>query len=81
MKKVYESESEGPNRRGRPLGRCKDRVKEYLGEGGMNGRGRLEQARRKCWDGERCALLPWWLPPEGTFLEGVRHQSYRKIDR
>ncbi len=29
--KVYESESEGPNRRGRPLERWKDRVK-YLGE-------------------------------------------------
>ncbi len=30
--KVYESELKGPNRRGRPPGRCKDRVEEYLGE-------------------------------------------------
>ncbi len=30
--KVYESELEGPYRRGRPLGRWKDRVEEYLGE-------------------------------------------------
>ncbi len=30
--KVYESELEGHNRRGRPLGRWKDRVEEYLGE-------------------------------------------------
>ncbi len=26
--KVYGSELEGPNKRGKPLGRCKDRVKE-----------------------------------------------------
>ncbi len=30
VKKVYESDSEGPNRRGRPFGRCKDSVEEYL---------------------------------------------------
>ncbi len=30
--KVYESELKGPKRRGRPLGRWKDRVQEYLGE-------------------------------------------------
>ncbi len=52
MKKVYESELEGPNRRGRPLGRWKVRVEEYLGERGINGRGVLEQARRECWDRE-----------------------------
>ncbi len=51
--KIYESESEGPNRRGRPLGRWKDRVEEYLGERGINGRGVLKQARRKCWDREK----------------------------
>ncbi len=43
--KVYESELEGPNRRGRPLGRWKDRVEEHLGERGINGRGVLEQVR------------------------------------
>ncbi len=32
VKKVYESELEGPNRRGKPLGRWKDWVQEYLGE-------------------------------------------------
>ncbi len=36
--KVYESESEAPDRRGRPLGRWKDRVEEYLGERGIGGR-------------------------------------------
>ncbi len=50
VKKLYESELEGPNRRGGPLGRWKDRAEGYLGERGINGRGVLEQARRECWD-------------------------------
>ncbi len=32
--KVYVSKTEGPNSRGRPLGRWKDRVKEYMSERG-----------------------------------------------
>ncbi len=32
VKKVYLSCVEGPNRRGRPLGRWEDRVKEYVSE-------------------------------------------------
>ncbi len=32
VKKVYESKLKGSNRRGRPLGRWKDRVEEYPGE-------------------------------------------------
>ncbi len=35
--KVYESELEGPNRRGRPLGRWQNRVEEYVGERGIKG--------------------------------------------
>ncbi len=34
VKKVYRSSVEGPKRKGRPLGRWKDRVKEYLRERG-----------------------------------------------
>ncbi len=30
VKKVYVSEIEGPSRKGRPLGRWKDKVKEYV---------------------------------------------------
>ncbi len=30
VKRVYLNSVEGPNRRGRPLGRWKDRVKEYV---------------------------------------------------
>ncbi len=32
--KVYVSKTVGPNSRGRPLGRWKDRVKEYMSERG-----------------------------------------------
>ncbi len=51
--KMYDSEFEGPNRRGRPLERWKNRVKEYLGEKGVSGRGALEQTRRECCDTAR----------------------------
>ncbi len=43
--KVYLSNIEGPSRRGRPLGRWEDRMKEYLSERGVRGDG-LEQARK-----------------------------------
>ncbi len=72
MKQVYESESEGSNRKGRPLGRWKDRMEECLGERGINGRGVLEQARKDCRNRER-----WG----GKFPQEARHQSYRSIDR
>ncbi len=70
---VYETELRGPDKRGRPLGRLKDWVEEYLGERGVKGRGVLEEARRKCWDRERLtgAYLPWPFP-KGMFLKGVR---------
>ncbi len=32
VKKVYVSEIKGPGRRGRSLGRWKDRIKEYMSE-------------------------------------------------
>ncbi len=53
FKTVYESELEGHNRTGRPIRRWKDKVEEYLGKIGINGRGVLEEARRVCWDRER----------------------------
>ncbi len=52
VKKVYESEIEGPGRRGRPLGRWKDRVMEYISERSATREGGLEQARRECLDRE-----------------------------
>ncbi len=52
VKKVYLSSIEGLNRRGRSLGRCEDRVKEYMSERGVRENG-LEWARRNCMDRER----------------------------
>ncbi len=48
IKKAYVSEIKGPNRSGRPLGRRKDRVKEYMNESGASRGGGLEQARKEC---------------------------------
>ncbi len=39
VKKVYLSSVESPNRRGRPLGRWEDRVKEYVSERGVRRNG------------------------------------------
>ncbi len=50
---VMKTELKRPKRRGKPLGRWKDRVEEYLGERGINERGVLEKPRRKSWDRER----------------------------
>ncbi len=52
VKKVYLGSVEGTNRRGRPLGRWENRVKEYMSERGVKGNG-LEWARRECIDRER----------------------------
>ncbi len=38
VEKLYRSSVEGPNRRGRPLGRWEDRVKEYLSERRVRGK-------------------------------------------
>ncbi len=49
---LYWSSVEGPDRRGRPLGRWEDRVKEYVSERGVMGNG-LEWVRRECMDRKR----------------------------
>ncbi len=63
IKKVYRSSVDGPNRRGRPLGRWEDKVKEYMSERGAGGNG-LEWVRRECIDRERwrsvCRGHPLW---------------------
>ncbi len=48
VNKVYVSESVGPNSKGRPPGRFRDRVKEYMCERSATRRGGLDQARREC---------------------------------
>ncbi len=76
LKKMYLGSVEGMNRRGRPLGRWKDRVKEYVSERGVRGNG-LEWARRECVDRERwrsvCCGHPLW----GHFW---RERGVRAID-
>ncbi len=75
VNKVYLSSVEGPNRRGRPLGRWEDRVKEYVGEMGVRGHV-LEWARRECMDRERWRSVCHGHPLGGHFQEGARHWSY-----
>ncbi len=73
--KVYLSSVEGPNRRGWPLGRWEERVKEYVSERGMRGNG-LEWARRECMEGEVEIGLPW-SPLGGHFQ---RERGVRAVD-
>ncbi len=56
-KKVSFSETEGPNSRGMPLGKWKDKVKEYMGERDTDGGGGPEQAKRACLDRETWMLF------------------------
>ncbi len=52
--KVYLSSVQGPNRRGRPLGRWEESVKEYyIRERGASGIKWPEWTRRECMDRER----------------------------
>ncbi len=60
------SESPGPNSRGRPLGRWRDRVKEYMCERGATRKGGLDQAKRECLDRERWRCLCLWDVPGGS---------------
>ncbi len=64
--------------RGRPAGRWRDRVKEYMCERGAARGGRLDQARRECLDRER-----WRLFCRGHTLGGRswRERGVRAIDK
>lgn len=64
----------GPDSKGRPPGKWKDIVREYMEErGATRGEGLIKQ--RKYFDqGEVEAFMP---PLGGTFLEGARCQTYR----
>ncbi len=52
-RRVYMSETEGGNVRGRPPVKWRDRVQEYVRERGEGSSRNLEQARRVCQDRER----------------------------
>ncbi len=74
--KVYLSSAEGMTRRGRPLGRWEDRVKEYMSEMGVRGN-ESEWARRESMDRER-----WRSVCRGHTLGGClqRERGIRAID-
>ncbi len=46
VRKGYVSEIEDSNRRGRPLGRWKDRIKEDMCESGATRKGGFEETKR-----------------------------------
>ncbi len=56
-RRVYMSEIEGGNVRGRPPVKWRDRVQEYVRERGGESLRNLEQARRECQDRERWKLF------------------------
>ncbi len=66
VKKMYWSSVEGTNRRGRPLGRWEDGVREYVSERGVRGNG-LEWARRECKDRKRWRFICHSHPLGGIF--------------
>ncbi len=57
VKKVYMSERVCPYSRGRPPGRCRDRVKEYMYERGAARKRGLDSAKREYLDRERWRLF------------------------
>ncbi len=56
-RRVYVSETEGGNVRGRPPVKWRDRVQESVRERGERSLRNLEQARRECQDRERWELF------------------------
>ncbi len=78
VKKVYMSESVGPTNRGRPPGRWRERVKEYMCERGVIRGGELDQTKRECLDRER-----WRRFCHGHSFEGCSRweRGVRAIDR
>ncbi len=63
--KMYLSIVESPKRRGRPLGRWEDKVKEYVSERGVRRNG-LEWARKECMDIGRVGGLSNMATPLGN---------------
>ncbi len=78
VKKVYMSESEGPNSRGRSPGRWRDRVKEYMCERGATRGGGLDQQGGSVWTG-RGGDFSAVATPLGDVLRG--REAFRAKDR
>ncbi len=77
VKKMYMSESVGPNSRGRPPVRWRDRVKEYMCERGATRGGGLDQARRVYLNKERWRLFCHGHPLGGCSRGRAGRQAYR----
>ncbi len=69
VKNVYMSESVGSNSRGKPPGRWRDRVREYMCEKHAIREGRLDQAKRECLDRERWRFFCCFHPLGGEASE------------
>ncbi len=77
VKKVHVSESVGPSSRGRPPGRWRDRVKEYMRERGTGG---VDQAGRECLDRERWRWkVPHWVMRPRAQHGAVQVLTYKYI--
>ncbi len=76
VKKVYLSSAEGTNRRGRPLVRWEDRVREYMNERGVRGNA-WDWARGGCMDRERWRSICRGHPFGG---HSRRERGVRAID-
>ncbi len=77
IKRVYMSEIEGGNVRGRPPVKFRDRVQEYVRERGEGSGRSLEQRRGGCQDGERWKLVCCGHPLVGA--PRSRHQNELKL--
>ncbi len=68
--KVYRSNTDGPNKRGRPLTRWQDRVKEYVSERRVRGKG-VEWEKRQLIDKKRWRSV-WQGHPLGDASGGSK---------
>ncbi len=82
VKKVDMSGDVGPNSRGRPPARWRDRVKEYMCERGATRRGRAGSSKKGVFGWGEVETFLLWLHPCGTFPgeRGVRALIDRQID-
>ncbi len=80
--RVYVSEIEGENVRGRPPGKWRDRVQEYVRERGEGSLRNLEQARGECQDRKRWRLFCCGQPLVGAPRSRRRNELKlnKKID-
>ncbi len=72
---MHMSEGVGPNSRRRPLGRWRDRVKEYMCERGATRGGRAGSSKEGALGHGKVETFLAWPPPWGVLAERARRQS------